>query len=503
MELFKTGGYIRQALLWVLAGTSIRLAYGLYYQVWNLGHDQNAWAMSLGLLRDHSNWSYRQLIHYPFEGGTVLLSLLSFLFPRSCCGMPALSMSMLLADSIVRFFQILIAQRLFGQRAAAWFGAWTVFGLPMFLPMGSTYFGLHSISSVFPFVFLYAFFRSNLPSRAYACAIVIALSLMFSYNNVVLIPVYFFAVIREKSGWRKTAAGIISFIIVLMLMLLPHLFVRLFVDHGFGLQPAEILVSRKQAWGDMTLGQGLINLVIFYSQTLPGSFFLASADLLRPWLQCTLALFFIASGVFLAITRKPVLPAALLAAVLIFTFSFFYCFSIFFVDRFDHTSFHYYRHLSYIIPLLILLLFHGFGSIAKRGIALCVSWLAICTLVSIHYAFTSEVSGPPSYRVIGWIQAGKYGNEPQTLSNLYNTAPENQKNELAFGYGWGLTACILRNKPATDTVQINRLLKTLSRFPPHLSGMMKNGVFFAFNPGITPVLDTAFRNTLRDKLPDK
>ena len=64
----------------VALGSISRLVFALEFQLWNQSPDQLAWELNLQEIFENGNWSYDSLIHYPHEGGTILISLFSLLF---------------------------------------------------------------------------------------------------------------------------------------------------------------------------------------------------------------------------------------------------------------------------------------------------------------------------------------------------------------------------------------------------------------------------------------
>ena len=154
--------------LLVMAGTLVRFAFGSSHELWNSAPDQLAWGLALEDLVNGGTFAYKQLIHYPHEGGSSFLGLLAFLFVPLSGIMPPLSWAALLVDTLVRIIQINVAHRLFGARTAMWFAVWTVFAAPLMLPWSIIDFGLHALMSFAPFVLISrtAFSRDRRPVSA-------------------------------------------------------------------------------------------------------------------------------------------------------------------------------------------------------------------------------------------------------------------------------------------------------------------------------------------------
>src|SRR4030095_15458263 len=85
--------------LFVLAGTFIRLVYGIYSKAWMAAPDQIAWGLSLDEMLQIGTFSYKQLIHYPHEGGSLLVSLIALALRPIDFILPSLSLAALLIDT--------------------------------------------------------------------------------------------------------------------------------------------------------------------------------------------------------------------------------------------------------------------------------------------------------------------------------------------------------------------------------------------------------------------
>src|SRR5690606_32878207 len=137
------------------------------------------------LILDQTKFSYEYLIHYPHEGGTILISLLSQ-FVNLFTSFSSLTVVAFLLDFVVRFIQITVVKKVFNSQTALLFGVWTIFATPALIPWGTVNFGLHYLSSVFPFILLLLLYRKKNTLKYYlGCGLFLGLACWFSYSNVV------------------------------------------------------------------------------------------------------------------------------------------------------------------------------------------------------------------------------------------------------------------------------------------------------------------------------
>src|SRR5262249_34128877 len=143
-------------LIWsaVIAGTLVRAAYGLVFEPGQQQPDQIAWGLSLACHEPDGPTLYQRLIHYPHEGGSILVSLLAWLI-GPWGKLPSLSVAALIIDSCSRLVQLLIVRRFFPPSALWWFAMWTIIPAPALLPWGTVSFGLHAAAAFIPFAILW------------------------------------------------------------------------------------------------------------------------------------------------------------------------------------------------------------------------------------------------------------------------------------------------------------------------------------------------------------
>jgi hypothetical protein len=476
--------------LFVLSGTIIRFLYAKYSHAWMAAPDQLAWELSLDEMLESGHFSYNQMIHYPHEGGSFLLSLLALCLRPFEGFLPSLSLAALLFDTGIRYFQIWIAGKMFGHRMAVFFGIWTILAVPLLIPWSLVNFGLHYLASIFPFVLLYFVrFRDYGFPNPWLCGLIVGLSISFAYDNLVLIPAYFVWILYNndiRNEWRHLA----KFLAFVLLMLILHFVLRIVPDNGFHLENLQMLSIRGIQWSNLFSGFELYDIFTVWYNALPASFFLSSGEFLSSNVQRWIVMVFCLSGLIWSIFKpgeKKGVMSLSIWIILIFILA--YTLSPFFTDSYEKTSYIYYRHLAYILPLLVLVMIHGLLSIPKIGFVLVGIWVALCGVFSITYMISTEPKTTANYRASGWILARKYGDDPKHLIRLHSVAPFGERKELMIGFGWGLTATLMDGKTEKDTAAINQLMLLAQAFPAEERKLVFTGVEYAFSDGITPVLD--------------
>ncbi|MEO8174821.1 MAG: hypothetical protein ABI581_17115, partial [Sediminibacterium sp.] len=185
-----------QFILILFAGTVVRFVYGYYAKSWLAAPDQLAWQLGLDEMVNSKTWHYVQLVHAPHEGGSFLVSLLSLLFRPFRFLMPSLSWAALVIDLLSRFIQLKCTERLWDHKTALFFGIWTILSVPLLIPWGMVNYGLHSLFSFFPFLFLYVMIQYR--QHTYLPVIVGVLSgiaVSFSYDSMVPVTACFIFVL--------------------------------------------------------------------------------------------------------------------------------------------------------------------------------------------------------------------------------------------------------------------------------------------------------------------
>jgi hypothetical protein len=478
----------RQMLLVLLAGTLVRFLFGWYTHLWMEAPDQLAWQLSIDATP--GNRSIIHLMHAPHEGGTLALGLLSLLF-RSGSLLPSLSWAALLTDTVVRYIQISVTRKVSGHETAAWFGVWTVLAVPAMVPWGTVNFGLHALSSVFPFVLLYILYRyMGHPYLAILCGLLCALAVSFSYDSLVLLPVSLLFFIGRPAA--KRIRDILVLLAVFAVGMLPHVWVRADLHSQTG---NDILFSvRTVNWVHVFDLSNLLQGITVWVTALPGSFMLSPAHVLPPLiLVCTVCVLLFSGIVFFISGKEPSTIRRLAVGIVLF-FVMAYALSPFNGSRFDSGSYVYYRHLSYIIPLLAFICIAGFSASGTLRKILLPVWVTVCGLLSMQFMLTTKKAGEPAYRPAGWILVKKYGIDSKLLMDIHTAADPLYSKELVTGFGWGIATTLFDGKP--DTAAIVKLEQVLREYPAMHRPQLINGVRYAFTKDITPVLDPGLLHRL-------
>jgi hypothetical protein len=129
--------------------------------------------------------------------------------------------------------------------------------------------------------------------------------------------------------------------------------------------------------------------------------------------------------------------------LIIFIFTVAFAASPFYTEFTGEKGYMYYRYFTYIIPLMAVVVIYAFQQTGKLRFTLSASWILICFYFSVTFMNDVTPQKDISYRAAGWVLARKYGDQPVKLKSLKAVAPEDAKQELMIGFGWGLTATLL------------------------------------------------------------
>lgn len=487
--------------LLVIIGSIIRFWFGYYHEPWNHAPDQLAWWISIEDMLNRGVFSYRQLIHYPHEGGTALLGLMAVALRPLGFLLHPLSLASLLADSLSRWIQIILTMRMTNQRTGLLFGLWSVFAVPLLLPWAVVNFGLHSLSAFWPFVFTYVLVKDISPLRKAAlAALVLGAAVSFSYDNLVMLPVFLVWLAFTKLSWSWRWKSLAMGVPVFLLAVFPHLLLRLYADTGFHLEHLPLHTVRQGGWGTVFSREYWGNYSTACTEIFPSSFFLSSLTDISLRLQRWLVLAFLLAGIGYAWKRYAVqMPAVKLMVVMLLAYLAIYALSPFYLERSGLSSYVSYRHLAYILPMAIAVILLGLAWRDRLFTFLTVVWIGLCILSTWQYLYAFQPTLHPAYREAGWVLVRKYGHDPQQLARFTDKDNSDKTNRLYTGYGWGLTATLLENRCAddADSSRYHQLIDLLQALDEDYTPYIHRGVRYAFSPGITPVLDTVFLPQIR------
>jgi hypothetical protein len=472
----------RLLLLLLLAGTLIRFLFGWNARLWMEAPDQLAWQLSIN--GRAGNPDLIRLMHAPHEGGSLALGIASLLF-RSFPLLPALSWTALLSDTIVRLIQIKVTCKIAGDRTAAWFAGWTVLSVPAMIPWATVNFGLHALASVFPFLLLYVVHsRRNHPFLYVLCGLVCAVAVSFSYDSLALLPVVVLFFVSRPD--KKRIANALLFFAVCTIALLPHLWIR--ADMHVQTDNDILFSVRSVSWAYLLDLSRWIYPVTVWFTALPASFIVSPVHVLPVLFTVCIVTMLLHSGIIYFLSGKDGLTVRRVATGIVLFFAVGYAVSPFYGNRIDSKSYLYYRHLTYIIPLLSFICIAGFISSGNLRKALLTVWITVCGLLSIQFMLTTQKASGPAYRPAGWILVRKYGIDTRSLMDIHAAADRSYRSELITGYGWGMASLLLAGR--SDTASVVKLVKSVRTFPAVYHQSLIDGVHYAFEKRITPVLDS-------------
>lgn len=488
-----------QFTLILLAGTVIRFIYGYWSKAWLAAPDQLAWGLGLDEMLNSKTWHYVQLVHAPHEGGSLLVSLLSLLFRPFQSIMPALSWAALLIDTLSRWMQVRSAQKIFGNRTALVFGIWTILSVPLLIPWGTVNYGLHSLFSFIPFVFLYVIttYRQNkyLPViSGLLCGIAVSIS----YDNLVLVMASVFFILFVSQTFTNRLSKLVAFSATFILAVLPHILARIYFDPAFSLNGDGLLSVRGVALGNTFSPIHFSHVATVWFTSLPGSFLLSVPGFLPAEITCILGCLFIFTGLMFYIRNQSVEKHLKIVSVsIVVLFVIVYALSPFYGKSYHETSYVYYRHWCYIVPLLVLIMINGFINAGKFKWYIAGVWVVLCGIASLQYARSFQKIDQPLYRQVGWILANKYSNDPGKLFQIQAMAEQAYREELLIGIGWGLSAATFKKSDSRASVE--KLVNIIRSSPVNYQPAMIRGVYYSFNTGITPVLEQRVLIELRSR----
>lgn len=493
LSRFPLNNYALMAL--VLLGTLVRLFFGLQAQGWLLAPDQLAWGLMLEDFAMGEEGHYDQLVHYPHEGGSIFISLLALLLRPFEAWLPALSLAALVVELFGRTIQLLVVRKIFGGPSAWLFGIWSVLAIPTLLPWATVNFGLHALSGFWPFLFLLSITTSFRHIPRYVMAgVVTGLALTMSYDNLVLLPAFgiwalFFS--QEQTPKWKQLPG---FGLIALLVLFPHLMARSFLDAGFVLKSFDwgnirgeswLLWMEKESWYSRLWKTGY--------HSLPGSTMMPEVvGILASYVR---KFWLLIGGIGLiagTLHFRRQSHAFWVGLSLLGFFLLFYAFSPFFTPSADSSIYVQYRHLTYILPLMVALGLHGLLYLDRKTGLAGLTWIAISAVGSISYISQATQPTATFDPAIGWVLTQKLGHQPERLFSVVQRAKPELQPLIWNGVGWGTTSAILEATGAPNQEKTDRLMGLLFQYPDSVSLDLIKGVRMSFEPWLTPTLDTNF-----------
>lgn len=465
-----------------LLGSLIRIVYGFIYAPWDFAPDQIAWEL---VLREGS-WSYNQLIHYPHEGGSIFVSILSRLIGWFTA-FNSLTISAIILDFLARFIQTYIVFKLLPKKLAFAFGLWTLFATPSILIWGTVNFGLHNISSVFPFILFYLMSLNLTSTKSQmGMGVFLGLAIWFSYANIVLIPVYLIYSLYVLKNGSHRIFSFMSFTIICCI----HLIIRIGFDSGFHLSHFDFISIRGEALSTLNVNH-LKHIISTFARVLP------NAAVGIPIVSPILSVFkFIWIGLGLlgitgcinAYKKKEYSTPLFISFITIPVFLILYGLSPFYYGNSGFGNFITYRHFTYIFPLLSLMIVSGLYTLKFRNTTLIMFFSV--QLFSCGLLFFQEPQKPSNnIKAAGWVLGTKYGHNQQQLQRIISKS--DHPNLLIEGCGWGISSSLFADSTLSNNIlsqRINQLLEISEQFPQSQQHQFFNGVKYAFSPKVTPQL---------------
>ena len=485
--------------VFLVAGTVVRVAHALLFKPWLQAADHLAWDIVLKSVGHVGGLGYWQLIHYPQEGGSIPISALTLLIGR-IPGVAALPVSALLVDALSRWIQLKVVSDRFDRRVFLLFGAWTVTGLPILITWSSVNCGLHSVASFFPFLMLRLVTAPAAgPVQGWRDGALCGLFIWFTYDCVLLLPLYAIALFRQTRAFDRAA----RFIAALFAVLGAHLAVRSLFDAGFHLPewgPASVRGLDFQR----PLGKMVHDIGTVWVRAVPGSSLLPGLFGIEVRLvRCCWALFVLAGaiGCWWVGRTWPAQRLSLFACVLaVISFAVGYAISPLAVHQADHPSYMYYRHWAFILPMIALMTIAGLaGSRAGRIAAWGFVGLGAMGVMTMFRV-------PPSREVdlldTGFVLALNLGHDPARLEAVIGNVPEHAP-ELFIGAGWGTAEeLIVFNQPTPEDTE--HLISLVNSYNPAPRALLIEGVDLALSRNGRDRITEATRRRVHDGLrPDR
>lgn len=460
-------------------GTLFRICYGLFFRLWDTSPDHLAWELSI----KNGGWSYIYLIHYPHEGGSIPISVLSKILSLLGVSSPLLIVSVCV-DFIVRYFQLVIINKIAPKPVFWCFAIWCIFGSPVTLPWGMMSYGLHAVSSLFPFLLMLLLYEKKLVEKyAFQIGVLAALTYWFSFTNLLLIIVFLgFLFLKQFNNKIKlrVVIGLILSISIFVLVVLTN-------DAGFDLSHPNPFLPRGISIDHQSFEYN--NLTKFWSSILPLSFVTESTSRLKDIVAIIIIIGLIAHVVRIKQDSK-----IIYVLVFVIGFGVLYSLSPYFGKE---STLHYinFRHLTYIIPILVFMVLTGWQKMFKKFNYFPV----VITSFFIGLSITTFKNNINNYEHIaqptGWVLASKYGHEPRLITDILKD--QSQLEDYFFGVGWGTSTSLFET---FDENNINDKLKLISdlkgAYPIEFQDDFLLGVKFSFSDGVTPKLDPELLNEI-------
>lgn len=471
----------RLVLLLCVLGSVVRFIYGSMFHPWQASPDHIAWQ----IINANGIWSYDQLIYYPHEGGTILVSVLSYLiglFSQT----NSLLITAFLLDFSVRFIQLYVVKKIFSKEIVLIFGLWTLFSSPIILPWATVIFGLHSISSVFPFLLLYFLWHNRCDVRwSLRMGIFFGIIIWFNYTNCLLLVPFLLTYIIQK---KYQPIGYV--LITLIPILLLHFGIRYLFDPGFHLDNYASSSIRGESIVSLQSLELKQLVTVWYKTLADSSVAVKNVDATLGWAKYIWLV--VSTFGFIGwyrLWRDGKLKTSVFTMLtMLFFFISLYSVSSFYFERDVFTDYVSYRHLTYILPLFMLVCIVGLSFFKQRIIGY-VLYLFISFYAGIMVLMQPDQKNNGTVPA-GWVLAKKLGHDPHRINEIILNSNYSAQ-DLYIGVGWGLSTGLLSDSTISQKVLDQRMhifFTLINQFPHESKVYLLEGVRISFGEGITPKL---------------
>jgi hypothetical protein len=312
----------------------------------------------------------------------------------------------------------------------------------------------------------------------------LGVSFWFYYGNLLLCFAYLIFIFLVKKQWKVGSVGLLGFCIIFML----HLLVRNSFDAGFHLQNFKAQTIRG-----IDLFQGYTlnfkNIIdVWFGALSKTSTAGMQAEELFPHSYILWGVI-VLQGVVLGFKMLYKLNYTLFCGFLIFPiFILIYAVGPFYVERSNSTNYVLLRHLTYITPLIILLVVVGLDGFRFTRIVL-YSFILLSTYNSVRL-FYNKPSSFIAEEATGWVLGNKLGHSPKLVEACIEQT-DYDKEKLYKGVGWGIATGLFENENIEDTISAKIKINIIKQLVNEYSNptLIWKGVSFGFSDSVSPVLD--------------
>jgi hypothetical protein len=486
--MFKNLGYFIFLSLFIL----VRVYFAIKSHIWNSGPDQIAWGILIDDLQINGYKGFYQLLHYPHEGGSILLSLLTLFIPLK--GLTSLSVLSILWVSLSSIIQLWIIKQVFDRKASFYYGLWSICAIPILIYWSSLNFGLHYLASIFPFLLLYVWHKPiNLNRKSIYFGVLVGLSISFAFDNLILIIFPIIYVLIGNETFIEKVKSSLLFLFAAVLCISPFFLIKFTGNIGFDLEELNLFSIRGLEWNAQTWSEvqhalkRTFHIPIIGSSLIPDISGISKLNLRWLWY------FILLTGIIVSILKQSKKSLVILSIIALFQIA--YALSPLFVDDPEIDKPIHFRHICYILPLMISLGVVGLSK-NKFGQILFVLFTLMSSYASINFIQNSDRVNNQSTLAAGWVLGKKLGHDVDELFKIAEFVPDEAKEELIKGYVWGITATTLGHKEWNDSAKISQFVMAKNEFPTEFGTLFNEGYELAFEVGVTPVLDTKLKSKI-------